>query len=69
MIEKSNPAIARRLRLSTGGIFAALVLTCAALLAVVAAVRPPALNRETVASVAIEGPVPAGAPVDVANER
>ena len=69
MIDKSNLAIARRLRLSTGGIFAALVLTCAALLAVVAAVRPSSLNRETVASVSIEGPVSAGAPADVANER
>lgn len=55
MIDKTHPAFARRLRLSTGGIFAALILTCAALLAVAAAVGPSATEPE--AAVSVEGPV------------
>lgn len=62
MIDRTSPAFARRIRLSTGAIFAALILTCAALLAVSAAVRP--VYDEGLPAVAIEGPIP-----DIAESR
>jgi hypothetical protein len=57
MNAKSYPAIARRLRLSTGGIFVAVILTCAALLALAAAVRPTPVDTGTGAAVKLVGPV------------
>lgn len=62
MIDRTSPAFARRIRLSTGAIFAALILTCAALLAISAAVRP--VYDEGLPAVAIEAPIP-----DIAEGR
>lgn len=56
MIDRTHPAVARRIRLSTGAIFAAIILTCAALLAVAAAVRP--VYDDGYPKVTIEGPIP-----------
>lgn len=56
MIDRTSPAFARRIRLSTGAIFAASILTCAALLAVSAAVRP--VYDEGLPVVTIEAPIP-----------
>jgi hypothetical protein len=55
MIDRAPPAVARRIRLSTGAIFAAVILTCAAMLAIVAAVRP--VYEGDKSSVLIEGPI------------
>ncbi|HPG88133.1 MAG TPA: hypothetical protein PLD46_00655 [Hyphomicrobium sp.] len=55
MIVDTQPAFARRIRLSTAGIFVAFILTCAALLAIAVAVGPS--DRDPGSSVSIEGPV------------
>lgn len=55
MIVNTQPAFARRLRLSTAGIFAAIILTVAALLAIAVAVAPS--NDGSGSSVFIEAPV------------
>ena len=51
---KTEPAFARRLRLSTASIVAAIILTCAALLAVAVAVRPAS---DPSSAVPLVGPV------------
>lgn len=56
-MDRAHPAYVRRLRLSTGGIFAALILTCAAYLAVIAAVERSEIVFGPEASVLVEGPV------------
>ena len=56
MIEKPPPGIARRLRLSTGAIVAALILTCAAFLAIEAAVDNPGVGVPPGATVKVEAP-------------
>jgi hypothetical protein len=62
MMNNTAPAIARRLRLSTGAIFAALILTGVAFLAVAAGLAPPLNETAQNASVAIEEPLSKVAP-------
>ena len=57
MIDRTHPAFARRIRLSTGAIVVAVILTGIAMLAIAAAVRPD-YNTDS-AAVVIEGPVSA----------
>ena len=57
MDTKSSPVIARRLRLSTGAIFAAVVLTGAAVLTVFEIVRPPAIALGPNSAVPLEVPL------------
>lgn len=53
---KTDPVLARRLKLSTGSIVVAVVLTCVALLAVAATVGPSVTVGED-SAVAIEAPM------------
>jgi hypothetical protein len=69
MIDRAPPAYARRLRLSTGSIVAALLLTGAALLAVVAAVGRPGAVTAPGVSVRVEGPLSEIMPEQVRDDR
>lgn len=64
MIDKATPAYKRRLRLSTGAICAAVVLTGAALLAI-AAVEHTGEARAPAVAVRVEGPLSEFAPAEV----
>jgi hypothetical protein len=64
MKDQAPPAYKRRLRLSTGAICAAVVLTGAALLAIAAVERSGEADAPTVA-VRIEGPLSEFAPAEV----
>jgi hypothetical protein len=57
MMNDTTPAIARRVRLSTGAIFAALILTGAAFLAVAAGLTPPLNEPAQNSGVAVDEPL------------